>query len=132
MPKTGDPACLGTPVERRGSMIDFLRLLVVCRVLTAVSSGRSLEMRIPSQETYDLNSNGIPRFVQADYIELAKIGQISRFRSGVGHEYSDAIEFCRSMQRISKEARDGDPLTCNGGKFASPGNLPNWVTLRSS
>jgi hypothetical protein len=235
-------------------MVAFLRLLVVCWVLTAVSSGRSQETRIPSHETYDLNSNGIPRFVQADYIELAKIGRISRFRSGVGHDYSDDFESCRSMKHyfqpsntvnwasiqirspvagtmsrleheslagggiqmriksrdfpafcfilfhvrtnglvsvgdsvsagqllgthigaqstsdiavgvsmptgwrlvsyfevmtdsvfatyqarginsrtdaiISEELRDTDPLTCNGGRFASPGNLPNWVTLR--
>jgi hypothetical protein len=221
---------------------------------TAVSSGRTQETRIPSPETYDLNSNGIPRFVQSDYIELGKIERISRFRSGAGHDYSDAFEYCRSMKHyfqpsntvnwasiqirspvagivsrldqerlagggtqvriksrdfpafcfilfhvrtnglvlagdsvsagqslgthigtrstsdiavgvstptgwrlvsyfevmtdsvfatyqarginsrtdaiISKEARDADPLICNGGTFASPGNLPNWVTLR--
>jgi hypothetical protein len=236
-------------------MVAFLRLLAVCWVLTAVGSGRSQETRIPSHETYDLNSNGIPRFVQSDYIELGKIERISRFRSGVGHDYSDDFESCRSMKHyfqpsntvnwasiqirspvagtvsrldqeslagsgtqmriksrdfpafcfilfhvrtnglvsagdsvsagqmlgthigaqstsdiavgvstptgwrllsyfdamtdsvfatyqarginsrtdaiISKEARDADPLTCNGGKFASPGNLPNWVRLRS-
>jgi hypothetical protein len=31
---------------------------------------------------------------------------------------------------ISKEARDADPLTYNGGRFAGPGNFPNWVTFR--
>ena len=235
-------------------MVAFLRLLAVCWVLTAVSSGRSQETRIPSHETYDVNSNGIPRFVVSDYIELVKIERISRFRSGVGHDYSDGFEsrcsmkhyfqpsntvnsasiqirspvagtvsrldqeslagsgtqmrvkskdfpaFCfilfhvrtnglvtvgdsvsagqllgthvgtrstsdiavgvntptgwrlvsyfdvmtdsmfakykarginsRTDAIISKELRDTDPLTCNGGKFASPGNLPNWVTLR--
>lgn len=235
-------------------MVAVLRLLAVCWVLTVVSSGRTQETRIPSHGTYDLNSNGIPRFVESDYIELAKIERISRFRSGVGHDYSDGFESCRSMKHyfqpsntvnwasiqirspvagtvsrldqerlagggtqvriksrdfpafcfilfhvrtngpvsvgdfvsagqllgthvgtqstsdiavgvstpagwrllsyfdvmtdslfatyqarginsridviISKEARDADPLTCNGGKFASPGNLPNWVTLR--
>jgi hypothetical protein len=235
-------------------MVAFLRLLAVCWVLTAVSSGRSQETRIPSHETYDLNANGIPRFVQSDYIELGKIERISRFRSGVGHDYSDGFESCRCMKHyfqpsntvnwasiqirspvagtvsrldqenlagsgtqiriksrdfpafcfilfhvrtnglvlvgdsvsagqllgthigtqstsdiavgvntptgwrlvsyfevmtdsvfatyqarginsrtdaiISEELRDTDPLTCNGGRFASPGNLPNRVTLR--
>jgi hypothetical protein len=235
-------------------MVAFLRLLAVCWVLTAVGSGRSQERRIISPETYDINSQGIPRFVESDYIELAKIERISQFRSGVGHDHSDAFESCRSMKHyfqpsnavnwasiqirspvagtvsrleqeslagggtqmriksrdfpafcfilfhvrtnglvsvgdsvsagqllgthigaqstsdiavgmstptgwrllsyfdvmaesmfatykarginsrtdaiISKEARDADPLTCNGGKFASPGNLLNWVTLR--
>lgn len=209
---------------------------------------------LPGGETYDVNSNGIPRFAGADYIELAKIERISRFRSGEGHDYSDDFESCRSMKHyfqpsntvdwasiqirspvagtvyrlspeglagsgtqvriksrdfpafyfilfhvqtngvtsvgdavgagqllgthigtqttsdiavgvntptgwkllsyfdvmtdalfgtyqarginsrtnaiISKEARDGDPLICNGETFAGPGNLPNWVTLQ--
>jgi hypothetical protein len=46
---------------------------------------------------YDL-SNGIPRFVSTDYIELDKITAISRFRSGYGHDYSDDFESCRSMK----------------------------------
>ena len=94
-------------------MVAFLRLLAVCWVLTAVSSGRSQETRIPSHETYDLNSNGIPRFVQADYIELAKIGRISRFRSGAGHDYSDAIESCRSMKH-----------------YFQPSNTVNWGSIQ--
>ncbi|MBN2199217.1 MAG: hypothetical protein JW747_05135 [Candidatus Aminicenantes bacterium] len=34
----------------------------------------------------------------ADYIELGRISKISRFRSGVGHDYSDDYESCRSMK----------------------------------
>ncbi len=34
----------------------------------------------------------------ADYIELGRIVRISRFRSGVGHDYSDSYESCRSMK----------------------------------
>ena len=30
---------------------------------------------------------------------------------------------------ISKEARDADPLTCDGEEFADSGNLENWVVL---
>lgn len=48
--------------------------------------------------TYDVDAKGIPRFVYADYIELAKIYRISKFRSGVGHSYSDDFESCRSMK----------------------------------
>lgn len=201
-------------------------------------------------DAYDIDANGIPRFVQSDYIELARIERISRFRSGEGHDYSDDFESCRSMKHyfqpnntvdwasiqirspvdgivsslreewagtrieirasaspafvftlfhvhvaaplsvcdsvragqllgthvgsqtmsdiavqvktptgaklvsyfdvmteplfatyqargmssrtnaiISKEARDADPLTCNGETFAGPGHLPNWLTL---
>src|ERR1035441_5603408 len=94
-------------------MVAFLRLLAVCWVLTAVSSGRSQETRIPSHETYDLNSNGIPRFVKSDYIELGKIERISRFRSGVGHDYSDDFESCRSMKH-----------------YFQPSNTVNWASIQ--
>ena len=40
------------------------------------------------------------QFVDHDYIELPKIGTISRFRSHAGHDYSadDSDETCRSMK----------------------------------
>lgn len=41
------------------------------------------------------NNSGI---VAADYIELNNISRISKFRSGVGHDYSDSVESCRSMK----------------------------------
>jgi len=94
-------------------MIGFLRLLAVCWILVAVSSGRGQERRIPFPETYDLNSSGIPRFVESDYIELAKIERISRFRSGVGHEYSDTFESCRSMKH-----------------YFQPSNTVNWASIQ--
>jgi hypothetical protein len=53
---------------------------------------------IPGSETYDIDSAGIPRFVAIDYIESGKIVEISRFRSGEGHDYSDDFESCRSMK----------------------------------
>lgn len=51
-----------------------------------------------SSDTYDVDAKGIPRFVGTDYIESAKIQQISKFRSGEGHDYSDDFETCRSMK----------------------------------
>ncbi len=40
----------------------------------------------------------IPHFVGTGYIELDKIGRISKFRSSVGHDYHDDFEQCRSMK----------------------------------
>ncbi len=54
--------------------------------------------RLPGGETYDVDLNGIPRFAPSNYIELSKIQTISRFRSGIGHDYSDDFESCRSMK----------------------------------
>lgn len=41
---------------------------------------------------------GIPRIATSDYIALASVAAVSKFRSGIGHDYSDAFERCRSMK----------------------------------
>ena len=40
----------------------------------------------------------IPQFVNNNYLDLNKIDKISKFRSGMGHDYSDDFESCRSMK----------------------------------
>lgn len=61
---------------------------------------------------YDVNSNGLPLLVQSDYIDLTHITAISRFRSGMGHDYSDDFEHCRSMKHyfIIDPAVDGSQV----------------------
>ena len=39
-----------------------------------------------------------PAFVTTNYFPLDQIGWVSKFRSGVGHDYSDDHESCRSMK----------------------------------
>ncbi len=58
--------------------------------------------------TYDVDKDGIPRFVAKDVLELDKISQISKLRSGAGHDYSDDFESCRSMKHyfIPKDSVD--------------------------
>ena len=48
--------------------------------------------------SYDLATLGPPRILSANYIDLSKIERISRFRSTVGHSYTDGSETCRSMK----------------------------------
>ncbi len=55
-------------------------------------------------------SQGIPRFADSNYIELEKISRISRLRSGIGHDYSDCFESCRSMKHYF-QAREGMALS---------------------
>ena len=40
----------------------------------------------------------VPQFVESNYLDLNKIDKISKFRSGMGHDYSDDFESCRSMK----------------------------------
>ncbi len=49
-------------------------------------------------DVYDVDANGIPKFVNVDYIQLAKIERLTRSRSGWGVDYSDDFESCRNMQ----------------------------------
>ena len=68
-------------------------------------------------ETYDVDALGIPRFISVDYIELAKIGRISKFRSSEGHSYTDGFELCRSMKHYFEPKATID---WSGVKIMSP------------
>ncbi|MBK7030913.1 MAG: hypothetical protein IPH45_17645 [Bacteroidales bacterium] len=59
-------------------------------------------------DIWDIDIQGIPQFIRSDYIELDKIQRISRFRSSVGHDYSDAFEQCRSMKHYFEPKADVD------------------------
>ena len=62
----------------------------------------------------DTDYNNPPVFVTADFIDLSKIDTISKFRSGVGHDYSGNGETCRSMRHYfgnsskAAEFKNGD------------------------
>jgi len=62
---------------------------------------------------------GIPQFVEAHYIEPESISQISKFRSGVGHNYSDDFESCRSMKHYFQP---GEGIDWSTVKIFSPVN----------
>ena len=47
---------------------------------------------------YEIASGGLPQFIQHDMTNVAKIEQVSKFRSGFGHSYTDGVEACRSMK----------------------------------
>lgn len=61
-----------------------------------------------NNNTYDVDARGIPKFVGVDHIELAKIYRITKFRSSVGHDYSDDFETCRSMKHYFEPKSDID------------------------
>ena len=63
---------------------------------------------VENKDIWDIDKDGIPKFVETNYIELDKIYRISRFRSSVGHDYSDAFEDCRSMKHYFEPKSDLD------------------------
>lgn len=76
----------------------------VALLLGATACGRGESP--PGSPRYDLDAAGVPRLASSVYIDLTQtrpggapqINRISRFRSSLGHDYSDAYECCRSMK----------------------------------
>ena len=71
-------------------------------------------------DIYDISQNGIPKFVQQDFIELSKIKRISKFRSNAGHSYTDDYEKCRSMKHYYQLTLYGGYSTTDSAKVYSP------------
>jgi hypothetical protein len=69
-------------------------------------SGPAAPPASDQRTTHDVNRLGVPRFIAHNYIDLGAIEQISRFRSGEGHSYSDQFESCRSMKHYFQTPRD--------------------------
>lgn len=65
------------------------------------------------KDTWDIDKDGIPKFITTDYIELDKIYRISKFRSSQGHDYSDGFESCRSMKH-----------------YFEPKSTENWASIK--
>ena len=53
---------------------------------------------LPGDAAGDANLDDIPRFSMTFYIDLDAIERISRFRSGMRHDFADSAETCRSMK----------------------------------
>jgi hypothetical protein len=88
----------------------ILSILVFVFCTTGCSKKNST---ITPNYIWDIDKNGIPVFVKTNYVELAKIYRISKFRSSVGHDYSDASEHCRSMKH-----------------YFEPGSGVDWTTVK--
>lgn len=81
-------------------------LWVLCNVILACvlivfflpSCHKKSDGPTPPSDIWDIDKQGIPQFVNTNYIDLDSIYRISMFRSSVGHDYSDAFEHCRSMK----------------------------------
>lgn len=72
-------------------------VLTLVLVISQRCSNDNDEPETPS-DIWNIDNDGLPQFVETNYIELDKIYRISKFRSSVGHDYSDATEQCRSMK----------------------------------
>jgi hypothetical protein len=76
--------------------------------IVATSGGKSAAALVTVEDVYDLASLGPPRILTHDYIEASKVFRVSRFRSGIGHDYADEAERCRSMKHYFQPAPNAD------------------------
>ncbi len=70
---------------------------LTCSGTTFTSSGQ-LQNWSEMKCHWDVDTWGYPRFVEVNYIDFDRIFKISKFRSAVGHDFSDDFEKCRSMK----------------------------------
>lgn len=74
-------------------------LAIGTATVSASAGGQSTQTTVHvGAASYDLATLGPPQVLTANYIDLSKIERISRFRSAIGHSYTDGSETCRSMK----------------------------------
>ena len=98
---------MGKPILNQGLML----LLIFFLISTSGCSKKSTNTEQPAGDIWDIDKSGIPKFVATNYIELDKIYRISKFRSSIGHDYSDAFEHCCSMKHYFEPRNDVDWTT---------------------
>jgi len=77
---------------------EILLLILLPFIFRLTACHKDSENQPGNSDIWDIDKDGIPKFVGTNYIELDKIYRISKFRSSVGHDYSDFTEHCRSMK----------------------------------
>ncbi len=81
----------------------YLLIAFSALLLTGCNTPKNKETKTPSEENSNsknsvLQETAFPHFVSSSHIPLDSIERISRFRSGIGHDYSDGYESCSSMK----------------------------------
>lgn len=73
-----------------GVLALFLVLATACK--------KDTDEKPVDTSVWDVDTKPLPKFIELFPIEMDKVQRISKFRSSVGHDYSDFVEHCRSMK----------------------------------
>jgi hypothetical protein len=73
-------------------------LLIASCLIVAGCKKDKKEEEVPDNTVWDVDNQPLPKFIEFFPIEMDKISRISKFRSSIGHDYSDYTEHCRSMK----------------------------------
>jgi hypothetical protein len=98
---------------------EILALILIPFMLRITGCHKDTENPPTTNDVWDIDKDGIPKFVSTNYIEPDKIYRISKYRSSIGHDYSDAYEHCRSMKHYFEPKSTMDWTTV---KIYSPVN----------
>lgn len=80
-----------------------------------------------------VNANNPAKFIQHNFVDLTKIGSISKFRSGEGHDFSNGGETCRSMKHYFTPAfTDKDMQTLSSQSESQGKRLPPAPTTSTA
>lgn len=103
-------------------LIGFVGFVIV-KTLQDIKSRGGGPSKFSSSKKAEIDINNPPKFVQADFISLDRIENISKFRSGSGHDFSGNGETCRSMKHYYNVpwSEEGERLRqANNGMPAKP------------
>lgn len=99
--------CILKRIGRPAVIVMNAMIILACRLApihtVAPSTPSANDTPIPTG-----NPDFIPQFVNADFVDLENIQQISLFRSAEGHDYGDGVESCRSMKHYYRPYEDID------------------------
>ena len=105
-------------MNRAGTLFTLLAILalMLCYscggsgndALSADSGGGDQGSDMLEQEVWDIETQGIPQFISTNFLDLSYIRRISRFRSSIGHDYSDHFECQRSMKHYFEPLAEDD------------------------
>jgi hypothetical protein len=73
----------------------LIRNTLIAIPLTLVAAG---VVYVLTHSGLGVDKANLPKFIQHDFIDVANVYSISKFRSGAGHDFSGGGETCRSMK----------------------------------
>lgn len=86
----------------------FMRVVWLLCLMAVAGAVRADQYGGPPTATYDIQTLGIPKFVDTIYIDMRKITSISKFRSAAGHNYSDGTQFGAALALKGSDNRAED------------------------
>lgn len=92
----------------------FIIVLLILLIVVGIYVFQKMNMSFKA-----IDGDNPPKFIQADFVELDKVYSISKFRSGMGHDFSiGSEETCRSMKHYFSSMDPSQPnyKMISGGK----------------